>query len=386
MNSIGTIYFEEKRIKVYKTPDRTIDKLCINDLCSILKRHAFLEDGTAIRQCPAAMILDDTHPQDLYTDFNEAIAFIRWMCAESKILSLTGRRLLTFLQRSRIGSNTHIANGTEEQFPSEEVVNLEYSGNKFTMRTVDGRYMVNATEMARPFEKRPAVWLKTIEAARLRQELVNNGVCSSLESQVIATRGSQGATWLEIHLWVQFAQWLSPAFASWCSKKIISLMRDGEVPLGDEAEGVPDPDSHQHDDEATEHMQPPLPDSFQSALTLIASQHTTIRKQRDLIRYNRHKWEHYDETIESRTWFSTTMIAHELNLTAIQLNLFLMEQNIQRKIDGVWVVNREYGHLRNVHYYEWYNHRTRYTNKYKMEGWTHQGREYILELWKKING
>lgn len=382
MNSYGTIYFEGKPIKVWTAQDQSIEKICINDICAALKRYNFLEDGTAIRRCPAAMFLDETHPQDLYTDFNEAIAFIRWMCAESKILALSGRRLLAFLQKS------HLAISTDSRImlAEDEIVKMEYSGNKFSMRTIDGRYMVNATEMARPFEKRPAVWLKTTEAARLRQELVDNGVSTSLDSQVIATRGSQGATWLEVHLWVQFAQWLSPAFASWCSKKIVTLMHGSEAPMEDGTERSPNPDFHRQYEDSTDEMPHPLPENYQSALTLIASQNNTIRRQRDFIHDNKHKYDHYDETIESRTWFSTTMIAHELNITAIQLNLFLMEQNIQRKIDGIWVVNREYGHLRNVHYYEWYNHRTRHTNKYKMEGWTHQGREYILELWKKING
>lgn len=383
MNSIGTIDFEGKPIKVIASePHTSFDKLCINDLCDLLKRRSFIEDGTAIRRCPSAEILDEDHPQDLYTEFDEAIAFIRWMCDESKILAIKGRRLLKFLQQSRMPHAIGRSADSGSQQAQEDMA-LEYSGNKFSMRTIDGRYMVNATEMARPFDKRPGVWLKTLEAQRLRQELVDNGISSSLGSQVFATRGSQGATWLEVHLWVQFAQWLSPAFASWCSKKIVILMREGRVPLDEKESG---PDFHGVNNDATETMQPSLPEDYETALTVIASQSSTIQQQQQFIRLNKHKCEHYDETIESRTWFSTTMIAHELNITAIQLNQFLMEQNIQRKIDGIWVVSKEYSHLRDVHYYEWYNHRTRYTNKYKMDGWTHEGREYIIELWKKING
>lgn len=382
MNSIGILNFEEKPIKFSSASGPGIEKLCINDICTVLKRQTFIEDGTAIRKCPSIEILDDTHPKDLYTGFDEAIKFIQWMCSESKILALIGRRLLTFLQRSRFTIDADEARSGQTPC-AEEVMALEYSGNKFTMRTIDGRFMVNATEMARPFEKRPAVWLKTTEAARLRQELVENGVSPSLESQVIATRGAQGATWLELHLWVQFAQWLSPAFASWCSKKIITLMQEGQVSSEDDI--ASDPDFREHNVNSEDEMQP-LPENYETALTVIASQNNTIRRQKDFIRLNKHKCEHYDETIESRSWFSTTMIAHELNITAIQLNLFLMEQNIQRKDEGKWLVNRGFGHLREVHYYEWYNHRTRYTNRYKMEGWTHEGREYILELWKKING
>lgn len=130
----------------------------------------------------------------------------------------------------------------------------------------------------------------------------------------------------------------------------------------------------------------PLPANYEDALALIESQQQTIRTQNEFISSNRYKYEHYRQTIEDREWFSTTMIANELGISAISLNLFLMEEGVQRRVRDEWVIEAQYRHLRDIHIYEWYNHRTRYTNKYKIDGWTPHGREYIVELWTKRNG
>lgn len=390
MNKISEVRFAERSIKICKNDGGGIEKICINDICSILKRRTFITNGTAIRKCPSATIVDQSQPRDIYAGFEEVIQFIRWMCDDSKILAPAGRRLLEFLQQSRITPTVIPEPEAASPPPSEEVMELEYTGNKFTMKMCDGRYMVNATEMARPFEKRPNVWLKSAEAIKVRQGLVDDGVSKSLESQVIATRGPYGATWLEIHLWVHFAQWLSPAFASWCSKKIVPLIRDGHVSLADEpvtGAGFKPSRPSQYDDLDFGHNSfLPVPENYETALAVIETQKETIHKQREFIRHNRHKFEHYEETIETREWFTTTMIANELGTSAIQLNWFLMERNVQKKMDGQWTVNREYRHLRDYHFYEWYNPKTKYTNKYKIDSWTPEGREYIIELWKKDNG
>lgn len=390
MNNISEVRFAERPIKICKNDCGGIERICINDVCNALNRKGLFKDGTAIRKCPSAAIVDENHPREIYAGFDETIQFIRWMCTESKMLAPSGRRLLELLQESCMVSSVSPDPAGVSPPPTEEMMELEYTGNKFTMKMCDGRYMVNATEMSRPFEKRPNVWLKSAEAIRVRQGLVEDGVSKDLESQVIATRGPYGATWLEIHLWVHFAQWLSPAFASWCSKKIVPLMKDGHVSMADESATDTKPRNsrpQRYDDfDFGYDSFLPVPENYETALAVIETQKETIHKQREFIRQNKHKFEHYEETIETRDWFTATMIANELGISAIQLNWFLMEENVQKKIDGQWIVNREYRHLRDYHFYEWYNHKTKYTNKYKIDSWTPEGREYIIELWKKENG
>lgn len=385
MNNISEVRFVQRHIKINSNGGQ-IERVCINDICNALKRDAFIKDGTALRKCPSAAIIDQNRPGDFYALFSEVIRFIQWMCSDSKILAPLGRELLELLQKSSIANDDNASSQPASE--AVDVVELEYSGNKFTMKMYDGRLMVNATQMARPFEKRPNVWLKTMEAVRLRQALVDDGVCRNLESQVFATRGPYGATWLEVHLWIHFAQWLSPAFASWCSKKIVPLMQEGNVkPAGDTTtEGQASQRPEHEDTDFTQETFLPVPETYENALVVIEHQKETIHKQREFIRQNKLKINHYEETIETRKWFTTTMIANELATSAIKLNWFLMEEGVLQKIDGQWTVNREYHHLRDYHIYEWYNSKTKYTNKYKIDSWTPQGREYILELWKKENG
>ena len=38
-----------------------------------------------------------------------------------------------------------------------------------------------------------------------------------------------------------------------------------------------------------------------------------------------------------------------------------------------------------IHIYEWFNRKTNYLNRYKIEAWTPEGREYIVELWHRRN-
>lgn len=394
MNKVEELRFLQSLIKICRDEEGGIEKICINDVCATLKRMLFLKDGTVIRKCPSVTIVYEDMPKELFADFGEVVEFVKWVAAGSKILEPTCRELLESLQKSRLvpvvgrlKPQPAPAPDAEPMPQPEELIVLEYAGNPFTMKMSDGRYMVNATEMARPFEKRPTVWLKLAETLKLRQTLVDDGAFDDIENQVIATRGPYGATWLEIHLWVQFAQWLSPAFASWCSKKLVSLLRGGSVDLANE----PSADSQsarqpRYDDlSVADSSFLPVPASYEEALTVIEKQQDTIHRQKEFLKLNKHKFQHYEETVETRQWFSTTMIANELGISAIKLNLFLMDEDVQDKIREEWVIAPEYRHLRDIHIYEWFNHKTNYTNKYKIDSWTPQGREYIVELWKKKN-
>ena len=384
MNRIEIIRFLHDSLRVCRNREDGIEKVCINDLCRVMKRVSFIGDGTAIRKCPSASIEDESRPKEFYADFGEAIAFVKWIAAGSKVLSGTGRELLELLQHSRIAAHKPEPPPVETEPESAEVIMFEYSGNTFSMRMNDGRLMVNATEMARPFEKRPTVWLKLAETVKLRQALTADGICGDTEGQVLTARGPQGATWLEIHLWVQFAQWLSPAFASWCSKKLVTLLKGSSSKTPSSPD--PTPRTRYEDFTTPDPACLPVPANYEEALTVIDRQQDTIRKQTEFLRQNRHKYQHYEETIETREWFSPTLIAGELGISVIKLNLFLADQGVQAKICGEWVIDYKYRHLRDIHIYEWFNHKTKYTNKYKIDGWTPAGREYIIELWKRNNG
>ncbi|OZI09323.1 DNA-binding protein [Siphonobacter sp. BAB-5385] len=74
--------------------------------------------------------------------------------------------------------------------------------------------MVNATEMAKPFGKRPAKWLELPSTQLFLNELETVRKSDSL---ILTEEGRNGGTWMHEDVALEFARWLSPAFAIWCN-------------------------------------------------------------------------------------------------------------------------------------------------------------------------
>ncbi|MDR2890344.1 MAG: hypothetical protein LBV18_01865 [Alistipes sp.] len=54
MNRIEDIRFLQEPMKVCRGSDGDIGKVCVNDVCRVMKRVSFIGDGTAARKCPSA--------------------------------------------------------------------------------------------------------------------------------------------------------------------------------------------------------------------------------------------------------------------------------------------------------------------------------------------
>lgn len=116
--------------------------------------------------------------------------------------------------------------------PTGEPVVFTYQ-DKFpnTFKADSGRIYVNATQMAKGFDKLPSTWLTQSSTTEFRSALVRDGKSLSMESQVMTTRGHYGATWIEEPLAMEFARWLSPEFSDWCNERIKELGTKGYVTL-----------------------------------------------------------------------------------------------------------------------------------------------------------
>lgn len=90
-----------------------------------------------------------------------------------------------------------------------------------------GPTMVNATEMAKAFGKRPVEWLRSQQAKEYISALSKVRKCT-FDDMVIVKRGAAtngGGTWLHSDLAIEFARWLSPEFSIWCNDIIKALMQ-----------------------------------------------------------------------------------------------------------------------------------------------------------------
>lgn len=77
--------------------------------------------------------------------------------------------------------------------------------------------MVNATEMAKPFGKLSKDWLR-LKSTDDFLETLSVARKISLPDLVQVKNGGTGfGTWMHEDLALEFARWLSPAFAIWCN-------------------------------------------------------------------------------------------------------------------------------------------------------------------------
>lgn len=104
---------------------------------------------------------------------------------------------------------------------------FQYNGSSITFQKGDN-VMVNATEMAKPFGKLAKDWLsnKTTKEFLSTLSAVRTIPLTGLVEIKQGGNGEQG-TWMHEDVAMEFARWLSPAFAIWCNDRIKELLQYG---------------------------------------------------------------------------------------------------------------------------------------------------------------
>jgi len=108
---------------------------------------------------------------------------------------------------------------TVMQYQSEHTIAFDFQANQL---------MVNATEMARPFGKKPTHFLRLDSTEQYIEALKKRVAISQL---VKVVHGDNGGTWFHQKIALRFAQWLSPDFAIWVDEKIEELLTKGRTEL-----------------------------------------------------------------------------------------------------------------------------------------------------------
>ena len=121
------------------------------------------------------------------------------------------------------------------------VQRFNYEGFEITFNGGDN-VLVNATQMARPFNKRPAKWLELPSTQEFLDSLMDirashNQEFSSVRlsdtsnspfvKTIMGSPSSGGGTWMHEDVALEFARWLSPTFAIWCNDRIKELLKYG---------------------------------------------------------------------------------------------------------------------------------------------------------------
>ena len=103
----------------------------------------------------------------------------------------------------------------------------DYKGSKISFSS-GKNVMVNATEMAKSFDKRPAKWLELPSTKEFLSTLtdVRKSDFALIQTEKGGINGG-GGTWMHEDVALEFARWLSPAFAIWCNDRIKELLKYG---------------------------------------------------------------------------------------------------------------------------------------------------------------
>lgn len=95
----------------------------------------------------------------------------------------------------------------------------------------NGELMVNATEMAKPFGKQPAHFLRMDSTKQYVEAISRRYAKSHTDFIKVINGGNAFGTWLHQKLALRFAQWLSPDFAIWVDERIEELLTKGRTEL-----------------------------------------------------------------------------------------------------------------------------------------------------------
>ena len=234
--------------------------------------------------------------------------------------------------------------------------------------------MVNATQMAKPFEKSATHWLRnqsTQEFITTYAELRN---CNSSDL-VQVTYGDNGGTWMHEDVALEFARWLSPAFAIWCNDRIKELLTTGVATLADDDATIA---------QAMAILQKRLDKANADKAQLEAdnqNKQATIEAQTSELKKQAPKVEYYDNTLQSVNTLTATQVAKERGMDAEKLNRKLKDAGIIYRQSGQWIVKQPYA--------SWGLHKTRTQTYTRSDGslctntylvWTQKGKMFILAL------
>ncbi|MGZ9736505.1 phage antirepressor KilAC domain-containing protein [Flavobacterium sp. GNP002] len=104
---------------------------------------------------------------------------------------------------------------------------FNYNGNNITFQLGNGDVMVNATEMAKPFGKRPVDYLQNQQTQDFLTEYSKVRKSTLADLVRITKGGNNPGTWMHEDIALEFSRWLSPSFSIWCNDRIKELLKHG---------------------------------------------------------------------------------------------------------------------------------------------------------------
>ena len=184
---------------------------------------------------------------------------------------------------------------------------FRYEGSSITFQKGDS-IMVNATEMAKQFGRTPKDWLRTEYTQAVIRTLSAVRQISPTELVKVVQGGAPNlqGTWMHEDVAMEFARWLSPAFAIWCNDRIKELLTTGVTTVANDDEVIM---------QAMTVLKKRLDESKQRVQMLEGQ--TEI--QREQIKDLAPKAQYTDEVLQSTSTYTLTQVAHDLGLRSVHV-------------------------------------------------------------------
>lgn len=257
---------------------------------------------------------------------------------------------------------------------------FQYNGSPITFQKGDS-VMVNATEMAKPFGKLAKDWLSNKSTKEFLSTLSAVRTIPLTDLVEIKQGGnSEQGTWMHEDVAMEFARWLSPAFAIWCNDRIKELLQYGMTATQPTLEQmINNPD-------LVISLATQLKNEREEKARLQAEteqQQATIELQEKEIKQAAPKVNYYDTHLQSVNTLTSTQVAKQIGMVAEKLHKKLNEVGIIFYQSGQWLLYSPYS--------AWKLHDTRTNTFTRSDGstgtnsytvWTEKGRRFIIALYE----
>lgn len=248
---------------------------------------------------------------------------------------------------------------------------FQYNNNPVTFRMDGGITYVSATEMAKPFGKRPNDYLSLPSTNELVKAITRKSGIAENQLIKINRGGLNPATWLHEDVALDFAQWLSVDFRLWCLDRLKELLKYGITATQPTIETIIDD-----------------PDNAIKLLTALKQERAErqrLAEQNELHRQQLEmaapKVQYYDTVLMSESTYNTNNIAKEFGMSAKTLNSILQSKGVQYRQGGQWLLYHKYQNrgFTKTHTYA-FTRLDGSTGTSIQTVWTETGRKFIHEL------
>ncbi len=247
-----------------------------------------------------------------------------------------------------------------------------YNENPVTFQNENG-VMINATQMAKPFGRLAKDWLVNQQTEEFLHSLSAVRGIPLTELVKVRQGGNpqlQG-TWMHEDVALEFARWLSPAFAIWTNDRIKELLTRGVATVSDDDETIAN---------AMLILQKRL-DASKQRNQILEGENAHYKEE---IKQLAPKAAYTDEVLQSTSTFTVNQIAKDLGTGAPTLNKLLNQWGVQYKQSGQWLLYHKYQGkgLTDMRVFKYIDHRGDVKTSQSMV-WTERGRKFIIELFDK---